>query len=85
MAQMYLTRFVVEGTSTFPLDMLRYEVCAPDLQIDVVAIAESLAHGPSHRRTITLARYAQRGWHPEVARWRSFGWTVKPDSVEVRP
>jgi hypothetical protein len=62
--------FDVEGKGSFPIDMLRYDLCWPATGEDSSMI-EAVVH-PRLTRQIRM-----RGLKPPtVARWASFGWTV---------
>lgn len=82
---MYITEFEVESDSAFPLDMLRYDQCAPSCSEDVNEIGESLdRHARSERCKIGgvfRVRLNVRGAtkqqaFPTINRWSSFGWKV---------
>lgn len=69
---------VVHGTGAFPIDMLRYDSCAPAREEDSGEIERSHAgHRPSPK-PILLARFIQPGVaNPATdGRWASFGWDV---------
>lgn len=77
-----MTTIVVEGRSHFPIDMLRYDSCAPATSCDVVLIEQSLReHG---QYSIHLDRWSDGGRVAEHARWKSFGWRVTSDTGRVR-
>lgn len=64
----------VVGRGDFPIDMLRYDSCAPLAQTDAFKITEG-----HDLRVIDLEMFTQ-GRGPTDARWRSFGWIVlSPD------
>ncbi len=70
----------VTGRGPFPLDMLRYDQCAPVNNEAVMAMEpEWLEDGrPDRHRTLKVVRlncYAVGG--PTEARWRSFNWTCQ--------
>ncbi len=67
----------IDGWRPFPIDMLRYDCCAPMNEGDAAAI--EARNDPDSRdvREIRLVRFATNsGWRPTADRWRSFGWTV---------
>jgi hypothetical protein len=69
----------VTGRIPFPLDMLRYDQCAPNGGHDAEEIGRSLARerdedGKSVSRTVRLNCYRRSG--PTSDRWSSFGWTM---------
>jgi hypothetical protein len=67
--------FIVEGSSRFPLDMLRYDVCVPHSSEDVQKIQDTVREFPeSTVRIKLLLRKAVRTI--TLGRWRSFGWQV---------
>jgi hypothetical protein len=74
------TRFSVEGTYPFPVDMLRYDMCWPASTEDAVQMAEALAFGRRMRgdtkriRKVTLKTQALSA--PTTGRWESFGWKI---------
>lgn len=64
-----IKQFVVEGTGTFPLEMLSFDQCWPARPADAAAITGSQLDGgaATPRRKIilvTVAKYApnRRGW-----------------------
>lgn len=58
-------QITVEGSGTFPLDMLRYDCAYPKTSDDVSAM-----RGNGKRQVILIARAMT------PARWASFGWRV---------
>lgn len=61
----------VVGSGPFPIDMLRYDSCAPRTQSDSAAIKEP------HTRIVQFRMFIQEANQgPEEARWRSFNWVV---------
>jgi len=85
---MYITRFTVEGSGPFPLDMLRYDQCYPATQqaVDQILVSMDETRIIGERRQIELfVAHPIRQHHkltPE--RWESFGWTIV-DSLEPVP
>jgi hypothetical protein len=68
----YRFRLIVEGTSHFPIDMLRYDNCVPASEEATLKIER----GGTGRR-IELICYSQRAISPSTpSRWASFGWKV---------
>jgi hypothetical protein len=71
--------FAVQGTGAFPIDMLRYDRCLPNDEIDSSLIGESLCEDPFAAReeiatrTIVLRCYNRR---PTPRRWETFGWKI---------
>lgn len=72
--KMFSHEFVVEGTFSFPTDMLRYDHCYPAGQDDVSKILDKAPRGEKMR--VKLAARAEKAWRPTEGRWRSFGWHV---------
>ena len=72
------TNITVEGVGHFPLDMLRYDQCAPYSSDDVAKIDTSEYQ---QRRRVRLVRYSDGGRPATVDRWRSFLWNVVEDSA----
>jgi hypothetical protein len=68
--------FVVRGTSSFPLDMLRYDCCYPASQDGV---SNMIGRGGSTRE-VTLKADSP----PTPGRWASFGWQVVKEEKKVR-
>jgi hypothetical protein len=68
------SRFVVEGASPFPVDMLRYDGCWPATEADSYAIHRTFVDPYNERIQITLTS----DQHPTATagRWKSFGWSV---------
>jgi len=76
----YITEFKVRGFGSFPLDMLRYDSCFPQNSNDAFRIGD-----PDNKEEITLVHYwGHRGWRPTFDRWKSFLWSVDPNSVYER-
>ena len=59
--------FTVEGSSPFPIDMLRYDLCWPAKADDAAWIPRS-----GSGRHINLKGLKT----PTIGRWESFGWKV---------
>lgn len=78
--RVYFATFTVEGSTAFPIDMLRYDHCYPASESDSVQIASSLlpermVEPRSRRITLRQWRY-ERNRPPAVARWQSYRWRV---------
>lgn len=59
------------GSSAFPLDMLRYDVCWPTSQEDVISISMSLDRAiPGEEYDISVTSEKKF----TLERWVSFGW-----------
>lgn len=68
--------FVVEGTGTFPVDMLRYDSCWPLYESGAksaynILTPESLKDRAQPRQVALMSRKP-----PMRARWQSFGWDI---------
>lgn len=68
--KIYETRYVVEGSGDFPIDMMRYDCAYPERESDARAV---LRHEP---RRIGLVQRSVHSNGPNIARWRSFTWRV---------
>lgn len=66
-------RFKVAGRGSFPIDMLRYDVCWPTTEKAANTIARSFQPAQGEM-TVELESTLHN--RPTVARWESFGWTV---------
>jgi hypothetical protein len=64
----------VEGRGDFPIDMLRYDQCAPVFPSDASRIIADASQDVRGRRTVRLNCYSNS---PTPARWSSFGWAMK--------
>ena len=62
------TIFTVEGSGSFPFDMLRYDRCWPYYSQD----SSQMDHHNIGRRRVVLEGYNK----PTDGRWRSFTWRV---------
>ena len=82
MEERVIHRFIVKGTGSFPIDMLRYDQCFPDDQESAAKIANSVYHSrmATQDGEICLAAWRLIGWEPTKKRWESFLWKV----VEIR-
>ena len=72
MANPIIKRFVVEGISSFPLEMLHTDQCWPARAADAAALSDP--HASLQGRKIILATAAK--YAPNRQRWGSFGWRV---------
>lgn len=83
---LYRTRFSVVGGFAFPVDMLRYDGCYPQTETDANRIAAAIRHEDraSKGEPINLERIHD-GRDPNLtdARWRSFLWSIVPESVQT--
>jgi hypothetical protein len=61
--------FTVEGSGTFPFDMLRYDICWPASEPDSYRLDNGRMTNKRHVKLKGLKP-------PTFARWTSFGWTV---------
>lgn len=66
-----IKQFEVEGTGTFPLDMLRYDLSWPATSADA-----GEAQGPTFRRPRRIRLKSASPFAPTPERWESFGWKV---------
>jgi hypothetical protein len=80
-AKYYAYTFTVSGGGRFPVDMLRYDSCAPLRQTDVTAAFVN----KDERRSVDLIGFRSVGTRlePTVGRWESFGWQVQTGSVQT--
>lgn len=78
--QLKLHRFVVSGTTPFPIDMLRYDECWPSTSGDVAAIVTD-RHRDNGPLRIELVGIKP----PTIGRWRSFSWTVEDRVTVIKP
>ena len=69
------TIVIVEGSTAFPLDMLRYDSCVPASESDSYA----MLHDGEVRR-VALRRFTVDNRAATEGRWLSFGWRVLADS-----
>jgi hypothetical protein len=69
--KVYERFFVVEGSGSFPLDMLRYDSACPATEED-----SAIAQQHTERRRVALVSRRVNDNFPTEARWRSFGWNV---------
>lgn len=68
-----LHQFTVEGSGTFPYDMLRYDRCWPSTEAHDSGLPYTPPHGGSlDKKRITLTGLGE----PTQGRWESFGWRV---------
>lgn len=79
----YRITFTVTGSGRFPLDMLRYDACYPVTSSDVQRIEDTSDVRAGNVEGIRLAHVGERTWLPTDGRWRSFLWSVDPQSIDV--
>ena len=75
----YIQRVVVEGSGSFPHDMLRYDSCVPMNESEIHKMTMTPRDGDEYfrgYRQVTLVRYSANGEPSTDARWRSFLWKV---------
>lgn len=65
-------RWIVRGSLSFPIDMLRYDAAWPATETDSNAIQSTF--WPETKGLVQVEVYARRNL--TVGRWRSFGWDV---------
>jgi hypothetical protein len=63
--------FTVEGSGTFPFDMLRYDCCWP--YSEGYDSGQLEPHERGKRRVVLATRWRNA---PTVGRWNSFNWRV---------
>jgi hypothetical protein len=68
--------FIVAGNDQFPLDMMRYDICYPQREVDSHQIERSFRSRERRTRRVTLVSSKA----PTEARWGAFGWLI--ESVE---
>jgi hypothetical protein len=74
-----MVHFTVEGHGLFPFDMLRYDHAWPKAETDSGIIERTTRRGESNMHSVVeLTALA----HPTIARWESFGWKVRPDTIQ---
>lgn len=80
----YLVKFTVSGSGDFPMDMLRYDACWPETPHEITHEGRREVTVIGYCRTTPcFKRTGQPGEYPTFDRWRSFMWSVKPESIEV--
>lgn len=81
MAAIRIIRFTVEGTGTFPFDMLRYDAAWPASSEDAIALDHE--NWRSHPKAGDRYSVKLLSHGPAITpdRWRSFGWTVTAQEV----
>lgn len=67
-------RFRVYGEGRFPIDMLRYDGCVPDEDLDAAMIERSFA--PEHDGRMFVALRKLSIGQPSYAEWAKKGWRV---------
>lgn len=70
---MWLVVFTVEGSGTFPYDMLRYDSCYPRSDDDVTNMVTPQA---ARQVTLNTTSWSKTRAGTTPARWESFGWKV---------
>lgn len=75
---LYVTTFDVNGESTFPVDMLRYDECFPSRGEDGTEMIHRIGRDVERVATAKPIKLRHIGssalWQPTFERWRSFGW-----------
>jgi len=67
---------VVEGSGSFPLDMLRYDRCIPSYEIEIHKLKDAPpAYRDKTQVCLTHISFAKQS-QISVERWKSFGWNV---------
>jgi hypothetical protein len=67
-------RFRVYGEGPFPIDMLRFDGCVPDEDLDAAMIERSFS--PEHGGRMFVALRKLSIGQPSYARWAEKGWKV---------
>jgi hypothetical protein len=77
--KLYKITFTVKGNGLFPIDMLRYDRACP--------LDESASSNIDGRdsREVNLLMFSPTVAGPTEGRWKSFGWNVLPNTVQVLP
>lgn len=80
----YTWTFRVCGRGSFPYDMLRRESCTPTTADDSRKLygMDHFCTENSDVREIGLTRCSDSIRGPDVARWKSFGWVILPESLK---
>lgn len=78
MARRFRTTFVVTGAFPFPIDMLRYDRCTPDRELDSGVIQQTFERQGERGSYSVQVRHEgeDKKWEPTLGRWHSFGWKV---------
>lgn len=73
-----VVHFTVEGDLPFPVDMMCYDSCVPDIEEDAHRIESTLRHENKGVVKVNLRRFYPEGGRrePHAPRWKSFGWRV---------
>lgn len=81
---MYFHHYTVEGSTPFPIDMLRYDHSYP-ANVAASTTIDKLYNRLEGRHQLALSAVTDnKTWVPTTGRWRSFGWDVLPDVETVR-
>jgi hypothetical protein len=67
-----MIEFVVSGLTTFPLDMLRLDICYPKTEEDSAKMERSFQPRNFEELEVTMLSNKM----PTSERWKSFGWRV---------
>lgn len=74
---MFVQTAVIKGRGEFPMDMLRYDRCAPYTETDSYALRDSISKGGPWE--VTVVRYvASKTAKWTVGRWQSFAVDITP-------
>lgn len=80
---MYRVTFTVQGTTPFPIDMLRYDRCTPRFEGDSQRIMNTFDDARPHRNIpikVEVIKWSRTKADTKHAiaprRWESFGWFV---------
>ena len=76
----YANTFTVEGTGTFPFDMLRYDRCFPLTEGDSARMRDTTLDytAPAQVRMMRFTEGKGKNFNdvPTTERWASMGWKV---------
>jgi hypothetical protein len=80
---MYIQKAIIKGRGEFPVDMLRYDRCAPYTEQGAYELRDTIAKGDGHQWELTVVRYVTTKtakW--SIDRWQSFGVDITPGDTE---
>jgi hypothetical protein len=76
----YRQTFDVEGSGSFPYDMLRFDQCWPANEGESPKLE---AYMPELRRVTLMRTVFHAGDVPTIRRWQSFTWRVIEESIDT--
>jgi hypothetical protein len=76
--KVYQQRWEVEGSMSFPVDMLRYDSCFPFSETESYKIIKCMEGNNRGPVRVIVHRYRSSGMskEPNAQRWQSFGWKI---------